>query len=484
MAKGGIVAGLILLVIIIAALYVAFAPHQAQVSKSSTQQFFFQLVDPPEVPNGTQSLVIAYSSLSAHVVLHNSTYWVSSQSSGSVNLLSVVNTSQVLGSVDIPANAVVDMVRFNITSAKITINNSTYNVTVPSGTVTAKISNARQLNNSASALIDLTPVIATIYTQNSTLFVMVPSVRAIVVGSNASVSKGFGARVAINATERHELEISRPNITLSNVSLSSANNVTSFSITVSNNANSSINIKHIMIFGNESVHVVAQGVAVGISDGHIRIHHGFDNSIDKDAPSGFGASGSFGAGLASGFGNGGMSANISSSMGINSTAANAILGSLNSSEIENIGKAIESNAINITSILNSTRSMNISIKDYQDIMEHINASNSTIAKILNITGAEREHIDMALGAESFRAINFFVGQNGTLVLPFVAGNDMNEFEGEGYTIPAHGSATFSFKGAIGFGNGVMSISLVPGATYKVVVIGEDGARASMNVSAS
>jgi hypothetical protein len=374
------------------------------------------------------------------------------------------------------------MVRFNITNAKITINNVTYNVTVPSGTITAKISNAKQLNSSASALIDLTPVIATIYTQNSTIFVMVPSVRAIVIGSNASTSKGPGAKVVVNATERHELDASRPNLTLSNVSLSSSNNLTSFSITVENNANSSIQIKHIMIFGNESIHVTAQGVSVGISDGNIRIHH--DNSnIDQDAPSGFGVGGNFGANINSSFGNG-MVVNLSSSMGLNSSVSNAILSSLNVSNIEEIGNMIRGNSINATSISNIIRNMNMSIKDYQDIMEHLKVPNSTIAKILNISDVEKNHIEMAVNAADFRVINFFVAQNGTLVLPFMTGSDMNEFEGEGYTIPAHSSATFSFKGTIGFGNGAMSISVTPGVVYKVIVIGEDGARASVNITAS
>jgi len=131
--------------------------------------------------------------------------WVSSSNTGSVNLLSLVNISQVIGSVNIPKNSTVDMVKFNITSATITIDNKTYNVTVPSQQIIVHVSNTQRVNGTASALIDITPVVASIYTNNSVIFVLVPSLRAVVVPGSASAT--VGAKVAINETESMSLNL-------------------------------------------------------------------------------------------------------------------------------------------------------------------------------------------------------------------------------------------------------------------------------------
>jgi len=74
------------------------------------------------------------------------------------------------------------------------------------------VSNAHRVNGTASALIDITPVVASIYTNNSVIFVLVPSLRAVVVPGSASAT--VGAKLAINDTERHELESVKPNITI------------------------------------------------------------------------------------------------------------------------------------------------------------------------------------------------------------------------------------------------------------------------------
>ncbi len=488
MNKGGIAAGILLLIIVIAAVVVLVQSYKpAPTTTTPAAQsgtLTFQLTDPPEVPNGTQALVISYASLSAHYTAKNgSSSWAYAQGSGSVNLLSIVNVSQIIGKASIPLNATVDMVRFNITSATITINNVTSNVTVPSQQLTVHVTNANRVNGTESALIDLTPVVAAIYTSNSTVFVLVPSVRAIVVGSSkASASASVGATVSINATEKHDLELSRPNISISGASLSQSGNTTSLSVTVVNNANTSVSIKHIAIFGNYTVKISYQGVNANIENGEIHVHSDVQANIGKEEPSGgyggYGGYGSIGAGAGFGISAQNFSntmSNLSAKFGINASTANSLLSAINESELEHIG------SFNFS----KTHGFNMSISEYMDIMEHAHIPNATLAKMFNISSEQRARIGVGIAAMHFRVLNFFVAQNSTvLVLPFVQASAMGEYEGEGYTIPAHSSQTFTFTGTIGFANGNMQIEAIPGDTYNVNVVGNEGARSSTSVTAS
>ncbi|MEM0149902.1 MAG: DUF4382 domain-containing protein, partial [Candidatus Micrarchaeaceae archaeon] len=416
MNKGGIAAGILLLIIIIVAIVVLVQPHKASVSTTTIPSVLsgtltFQLTDPPEVPSGTQALVISYASLSAHYTARNGTSsWVSAQGSGSVNLLSTINASQIIGKASMPLNVTVDMVRFNITSAAITIDNVTYNVTVPSQQLIVHVTNANRINGTNSALIDFTPVVATIYTSNSTIFVLVPSVRAIVLGSSkASASAQVGATIGINATEKHELELSRPNITISSATLSQNGNTTSLSITVVNNANASVNIKHIAIFGNESVRVNYKGRVAAIENNMIEVHNDVQVNVGKDEPSfsvggdgnaNLGASGAGSLGVSPGFGMSSqnfsnMQANFSARFGINASTANMIMGAFNSSELRNLSGFNFSKA----------HGFSMSVGNYLYVTEHAHIPNATLAKIFNMTNEQQWHIGMGITAARFRVLN-------------------------------------------------------------------------------
>ncbi|MDE1768797.1 MAG: DUF4382 domain-containing protein, partial [Candidatus Micrarchaeota archaeon] len=178
---------------------------------SSGQQTPVFLTDPPVVPIGTTALVIAYSSVSVHAGGTSAGGWVGASGSGTINLLSLVNTSEMIGTANIPSNSTVDMISFNVTSATITINGTTSNVTIPTRSVTAHIVGSTKVNATSGVLLDFSPTIATIYTANSTVFVMVPSVRAIVIGNrNISVSSSIGAKETLNQSEKKTLEDVKP----------------------------------------------------------------------------------------------------------------------------------------------------------------------------------------------------------------------------------------------------------------------------------
>ncbi|MGC8699753.1 MAG: DUF4382 domain-containing protein [Candidatus Micrarchaeia archaeon] len=512
MNKIEIAAGIIIILIVIgASIYlskpskVSYVTNVTPIS-AKTSVLTFQLTDPPEVPNGTQALVIYYSSLNAHLLYPNGTSgWASAEGSGSINLLSLVNMTQVIGKANIPSNATVDMVRFNITKATITIDNNTYNVTVPSEQVTVHVTNAAKVNGTSSAVIDITPTIATIYTNTSTIFVLVPSLRAVVVSGSASAT--IGAKVPVNASMRHELDLARPNITISQIVLSQKNNSTYFSVKVSNNGNESIRIMHVMLFGNESVNINASSYGrIEIEKNIIYIKRFGNSTEDMQIPQGIS-----GSSLGSVAGSLGVD-NISAGASVNSTLAssagiskafgqNFTLGKIRKyvgkGMLENIseqlGISLNStilNETNFTQVLRKMHNFNISEGELHRFLS--NESNPAFNAIINNFGLNKEEdiINVSLNAEHFGVINFLVSQNGTLVLPFqgiinpsALPANLEEFN-ESYTLGAHSSIVLAYSGPISFARDHVTISVIPGESYKVVVVGNEGAHASANITAS
>lgn len=188
--KTNIIALAIIAVVVIAILAYAAA---SQISRTSSQQSVVavQLTDPPKIPAGTQQLLITYSSVELHSSSSgsaNQSQWVTASGNGTIDLLTLTNVSQTIANAKIASNSMINIVRFNITSAQIVINGTTYNVTVPSGKINIAITGGQKINSSSSSvLIDLYPTVNAHGSANGTVYMMVPAARAIVVNSNASV---------------------------------------------------------------------------------------------------------------------------------------------------------------------------------------------------------------------------------------------------------------------------------------------------------
>ena len=219
-----------------------------------SNNLFISLTDPANVPVGTQSLNVTYSSLMVHTTSGNASGWINVPGRGTLDLLMLYNFTTLLGSVHVANGTIVNMVRFNVTSASIALNNTDYPVTLPSSQITVPVLGANIVNGTQNLLTDLAPTVVTVITANSTVFIMVPSVKAVLIGSSTAISgRAIGSREALAKTERSRLNDITPNISISSASLSSLNNVTNFSVTVADNSNQSVRIKHIMITGNQSV---------------------------------------------------------------------------------------------------------------------------------------------------------------------------------------------------------------------------------------
>ncbi len=247
--------------------YILISSNSSGTLSSSGNSYVpISLTDPPQVPNGTTSLIATYSSVGVHLVGSNSSgSWITSQTSGKVDLMSLVNVSEVIAGISVPANAAINEVRFNITNANITINGTIYNVTVPNEEITARVSGNEKVNASSGVLVDLSPSVIAVSTNDSTVFVMVPYVKAVLVKSSMNVTTNSSGNVTENVslTVGHEINLSsndryrlsqiKPNITVTGVSLSStANGSVSLQVTVKNNGNQSVNLDNIFLVGNQT----------------------------------------------------------------------------------------------------------------------------------------------------------------------------------------------------------------------------------------
>ena len=456
--KNAIAAGIAIIVIIIAAVAIIGLQSASHVSPSTSpttsttavshtttvssgvQASPVILTDPAIVPQGTTSLVINYSSIRVHLS-GTSSGWVNAAGSGSINLLSLVNSSKVIGSANLPANSTVDMVSFNVTSAEITINGTTSSVTLPNRNVTAHITGASKLNATSGFLMDLSPTIATIYTSNSTIFVMVPSVRAIVIGGkNVSSHASIGSSARLNDSVKARLEAIKPNISIVSSSIRSVGNRTEISVTVKDNSNRSVMLRHMLVFGNYSV------VVKPLSGFNTTVMVGANGHINQNGSSMF---------------------NISEiESGDFARAGADIKDSVNVPTII-IGVNASSNANG------NTISSNGSIKS-SSANESANASEHDSAEF----GLVKEGIDV----QHMRVFNFLLSSNGTMFLP----SGTNDFadSGFGYNLSAGATQTFTFNGTLSFGDGHISITPQNGTAYKVVVGGEESASASMNATAT
>ena len=462
--KSAMAAGIVIIVIIIAAVAIIGLQSASHVSPSTSpttsttavshtttvssgvQASPVILTDPAIVPQGTTSLVINYSSIRVQLS-GSSSGWVNAAGSGSINLLSLVNSSKVIGSANIPVNSTVDMVSFNVTSAEITINGTTSSVTVPNRNVTAHITGASKLNATSGFLMDLSPTIATIYTSNSTIFVMVPSVRAIVIGGkNVSSHASIGSSAKLNASVKARLDAIKPNISIVSSSIISVGNRTQISVTVKDNSNSSVMLRHMLVFGNYSV------VITPLSGFNTTVMVGADGHINQNGSSRF---------------------NISDIEAGNFANARAELtDSVNLPTSVVIGGNVSGN-LSVNTGRNSITS-NGSIKSSSASNASSNASEHDSAEF----GLVKEGI----GVQHMRVFNFLLSSNGTMFLPSGA-NDFAD-SGFGYNLSAGATHTFTFNGTLSFGEGHIVITPQNGTAYRIVVGGEESASASMSATAT
>jgi hypothetical protein len=440
----------------------AYSSNTSISSNISNQQLMpISITDPPQSPAGTQAIFINYSSVAVHEINSNGTSsWVYGNGSGRLDLMSLVNVSQVIGNVYTSSNATINLARFNITSAAIEINNTNYSVTVPNNQITAQIKSSAKVNSSSGVLVDLSPTIATIFTSNSTLFILIPLVKAIMIGNvSLRANSNIGTHFNIKNSEKLQFEKYSPNVSIISSSLSQENNSTDFSVTVKNNGNQSAVINHILLKGYIDSKIFTNNFSNEIKINNIRGNIEINTSVVN-------ASANIENGVF----------NINPNMPITQTSFNGNIKPI--FVMANASNNLNVSVINHNSSINSTFSLQI--KNATEAKAKFNtAENQSLSSKFNSEiNINIEHVGLNL--VHFKVFNFVITQNGTLMLPM----DYNSFENVGYTLQPGATATLRFNSKISFGNGMIYAYISPDSNYTVIISGDNGVSASTNLIAS
>ena len=420
-------------------------------TNSSSGTLALLLTDPPILPVGAENLTLSYKG----IILHSSGQNYSVNESGSINLLSLVNLTQTLAVLKIPANTVFDSVTFDNASATIKINNISYTVMIPSGSFTARIKNNNTLSSNSAVLIDMSPSIVQIYNNSNSTFILHPEAIATIVSQNNVSAKVFTPHSVnpLNLNETKILKDLKSSIKLGNITLSDFNNTLSLSVSVINNGTSNVTIKHIMVIGfmSGSTNGSANGIGMGIESQIPIMPIGKTNNSSIQNITN-------------------IIANVTSA---NKSTMHPIFVRENGSGHEQIGINNSEAGIGIGEIESGRF----------DLGFNSSAINETVMKDMrgNISNPEVERVIRE--ADRFDhnfhdMLNFIVESNGTLSLPF----DAQEDEGpNGFNITSGGSEVFKFNGKVSLGDGRINVNLIPNQTYRIVVIGEDHAFAYTSV---
>jgi hypothetical protein len=147
------------------------------------------MTDPPTIPEGVTAVYMDYSNLAIHMSdAGNNTGWTNLGSSGDINLLSVVNSTQTIAVANI-SSGLFNAMKFNVSSAIVTFNGQNYTanlvyqkayllVTIPGG---IHITNG----STAGAVIDMTPTILLLGNTTNPVFAFLPVAKGYTLPANS-----------------------------------------------------------------------------------------------------------------------------------------------------------------------------------------------------------------------------------------------------------------------------------------------------------
>jgi hypothetical protein len=211
------------------------------------------VTDPPTIPEGVTAVYINYNDMEIHVSdAGNQSGWTNLESSGDINLLSVVNSTQTIAVANI-SSGLFNALRFNITSADVTFQGQNYTanlvyqeayllVTIPGG---IRITNG----TTSGAVIDMTPTVLLLGNTTNPVFAFLPQAKGYTLPANSvSIHPHVGDRNDYQgkiAAQIHDMT----HFQISSVSLTPG----SISITVQNTGAATVDFRYVALTSTTSV---------------------------------------------------------------------------------------------------------------------------------------------------------------------------------------------------------------------------------------
>jgi hypothetical protein len=219
-------------------LYLGFPGNLGNISLGSPSLLVIQLTDPPQVPAGTSSLNLSFSSLSLLVGEPSGTgeqlktvTVTPSGGTATLDLLKLQNVSQTIGTATIPDGSTIYSVTFAISTIKLDANGSIYSVSLASGTsFVVTLANNPVLHGTNLALLRFEPDVV----DTPSGYEMVPSSVGIIKPSEGGDESNVGYQHRLSDQDASDLDQARGSISANLLKLTSTGNVTTILVQVNN----------------------------------------------------------------------------------------------------------------------------------------------------------------------------------------------------------------------------------------------------------
>ena len=144
-----------------------------------------QMTDPPNVPLGVSHLYVNYADIEAHTVTRNNSVWFTIANGGTIDLLSIVNVGQTIGSATV-SSGVFDQARLDIINATVTFAGRNYTMAVPESQIIMPLSNGGvtvHANQSSGFVIEMMSTVFAASNGVKPSFELLPITRAVPIPS-------------------------------------------------------------------------------------------------------------------------------------------------------------------------------------------------------------------------------------------------------------------------------------------------------------
>ena len=265
-ANGKIIATIAVIAILAVGTYFAL-PYLNQSSSnkksgSTTNRgsgsFFVSLTDPPNVPQGTSALYVTYSQIQLIVATNGSESMIDVTGSGTVNVLTLINSSIVIGTANLSSGTILKQIKFTISNATITIGGVNSSVVIGESVLTTNVS--QTYSGKEAALVDLQPSITEIQTFDENVYVLTPAVKSVLapVGQfgqiQGSPQQGMNLGNFNGTFFGGFLDSPASGLSITNASLVANGNDTSLSVTIKNIGNSSVGLMGLSLQGQKQLY--------------------------------------------------------------------------------------------------------------------------------------------------------------------------------------------------------------------------------------
>ncbi len=444
----------IIVIILIAAviLFTTYSPKTTTSFNSSHKTISIYANYLFSLPYGTNALELNYTNFEVYSNNSGKIIPVNVVSKGTLIFSNVPNSSTLISSIYIPQNASIASISMNISNETIEINNTKYAVNILNKTLYSKTINTGNNGGNQSVILQISGSIIPVFSQNKINFF------------------SYQSSVSYENYSMYKKEFPKTISTLSLIkyNLSSANNYTTFSLTLKNNASNIIQIKSIQLLGKLNLVNKYKNLNINLSDikklSNIINYTFLNSSISK---------------ISNNVTSPTITAELSSFLNYLKPITSQVSSTTTKSILSGISGYINKNTTSyLISQLESINYSKLSTKiglNTTNVSKLSNNISTTISNIKNDYLSSLDQKEAQLNYTTFIPLN-----NDTLILINSNGSKLSS---NTLTLLPNETITLKYYGEITFASNNIFIPITNN-NYKIWLIGDNGLVYNYNVSAS